>query len=114
MLWPILTKNKESIVTVDTSPVGISAILAQRSPETGTQSIIAYASHGLTDVEIRYSQTEKEGLSIVWAVQHFHPFLIGSHLTLVTDHKPLEIMYVSSQNHQRAVVKLAENSWPCS
>ena len=98
-------KNKESIVTVDASPVGISAILEQKSPETGTQSIIAYASRGLTDVEKRYSQTEKEGLSIVWAVEHFHLFLFGSHFTLVTDHKPLEIIYGSPRSKPSARIE---------
>ena len=32
-------------------------------------------------------------LPIVWAVEHFHLFLFGSEFTLVTDHKPLEIIY---------------------
>ncbi len=98
-------KSKESIVTVDASPVGISAILEQRSPDTGTQSIIAYASRGLTDVEKRYSQTEKEGLSIVWAVEHFRLFLFGSHFTLVTDHKPLEIIYGSPRSKPSARIE---------
>ena len=98
-------KNKESIVTVDASPVGISAILAQRSPETGTQSIIAYASRELTDVEKRYSQTEKEGLSIAWAVEHFHLFLFGSHFTLITYHKPLEIIYGSPRSKPSARIE---------
>ena len=55
--------SKSTTITVDASPVGISAILAQ-----GTDSdykVITYASRALTDVEKRYSQTEKEALSIV-------------------------------------------------
>eukprot|EP00794_Sanderia_malayensis_P011763 gene11763-biopygen9427 len=98
-------KSKESIVTVDASPVGISAFLAQQSSNAGTQSIIAYASRGLPDVEKRYSQTEKEGLSIVWVVEHFHLFLFGSHFTLVTDHKPLEIIYGSPRSKPSARIE---------
>ena len=52
------------------------------------QQIISYASRALSDVEKRYSQTEKEALAIVWAVEHFHLFLYGSEFTLITDHKP--------------------------
>jgi len=86
-------KWKESTLTVDASPVAISATLAQRSSQTGEQRIVAYARRGLADVEKRYSQMEKEGLSIVWVVEHFHLFLFGSLFRLVTDHKPLEVLY---------------------
>jgi len=88
-------KKKETFVVVDASPVGVSAILSQKpkNSDTNNQQIIAYASRALTDTEKRYSQTEKEALAIVWAVEHFHLFLFGSEFTLVTDHKPLEIIY---------------------
>ncbi|CAB3991864.1 Retrovirus-related Pol poly from transposon [Paramuricea clavata] len=88
-------KNKQTFVTVDASPVGISGILSQkpRNGDVDSQQIIAYASRALTDTEKRYSQTEKEALAIVWAVEHFHLFLFGSEFTLITDHKPLEIIY---------------------
>ena len=88
-------KNKETFVVVDASPVGVSAILSQKpkNSDSSNQQIIAYASRALTDTEKRYSQTEKEALAIVWGVEHFHLFLFGSEFTLVTDHKPLEIIY---------------------
>ena len=56
--------NKESIVLVDASPVDLSAILAQRAPHSEETKLIAYASRSLTDVETRYSQTEKEALPL--------------------------------------------------
>ena len=83
--------SKSTTITVDASPVGISAILAQ-----GTDSdykVIAYASRALTDVKKQYSQTEKEALSIVWGIEHFHLYLYGKEFTHITDHKPLEIIY---------------------
>ncbi|CAB4026670.1 Hypothetical predicted protein [Paramuricea clavata] len=88
-------KNKQTFVTVDASPVGISGILSQkpRNGDVDSQQIIAYATQALTDTEKRYSLTEKEALAIVWAVEHFHLFLFGSEFTLITDHKPLEIIY---------------------
>ena len=53
----------------------------------------AYASRALTDTETRYSQTEKEALAIIWAVEHSHFYLFGIKFTLVMDHKLLEIIY---------------------
>ena len=88
-------KKKETFVVVDASPVGVSAILSKKpkSGDNNNQQINAFASRALTDTEKRYSQTEKEALAIIWAVEHFHLFLFGSEFTLVTDHKPLEIIY---------------------
>ncbi|XP_065067526.1 uncharacterized protein K02A2.6-like [Rhopilema esculentum] len=87
-------KDKETSLLVDASPVGISAILSQK-PRNSTQApqVVAYASRSLTAVEQRYSQTEKEALAIVWSIEHFHLFLYGAEFTLITDHKPLEIIY---------------------
>ena len=41
-----------------------------------SQKIITYASRALSDTEKRCSQTEKEALAIIWAVEHFHLFMI--------------------------------------
>ena len=68
-------------VIVDASPVGLGGILAQDG------KIISYATRALSDVESRYSQTERELLAIVWALEHFHLYLYGTEIT--TDHKPL-------------------------
>ena len=87
--------TKETLVTVDASPVGISAILGQRIKETDDYRVVAYASRALTAVERRYSQTERETLAIVWAVEHYHLFLFGANFTLITDHKQLEVIYGS-------------------
>lgn len=47
----------------------------------------------MSDVERRYSQTEREALAIVWACEKFHIFLYGKDFVLITDHKPLETIY---------------------
>ena len=55
--------------------------------------MIAHASRALTPVERRYSQTEKEAISIVWGTEHFHMYLYRKSFNLITDHKPLEVIY---------------------
>ena len=55
---------------VDASPVGLGAMLTQT--QNGTTRPIAYASRTLSDVERRYSQTEEEGLAVVWGCERFH------------------------------------------
>ena len=79
-------------VIVDASPVGLGAILVQKQGD-GCFKPVIYASRSLTDVERRYSQTEKEALAVVWACERFRLYVMGIHFELITDHKPLEIIY---------------------
>ena len=51
---------------------------------------MAYASRALTDTETRYAQIEKEMLAIVYALEKFNQFTFGRHVTVYSDHKPLE------------------------
>ena len=75
--------SKSTEIIVDASPVGLGAIFTQE------RKIVSYASHALTDVEQRYSQTDREMLAVAYGVEHYHLYLFGSTFTVVTDHKPL-------------------------
>ena len=70
-------------VIVDASTVGLEGLLVQDG------KVISYASWALSDVESRYSQTERETLRVVWAVEHSHLYLYGSEFIIATDQKPL-------------------------
>ena len=84
-------KNAKPTIVADASPVGLSAVLIQE--QKGKERVISYASRSLSDVERRYSQTEKEALALVWACERFHMYLYGITFELVTDNKPLEVIY---------------------
>ena len=96
---------KDTYVTVDASTVGLSAILTQCASGSSDHKVIAYASRSLSAVESCYYQTEKEALGIVWAVDHFHIFLYGKEFTLITDHRPLEIIYGNSSSKTSARIE---------
>ena len=46
------------------------------------RQVFAYASGALTDVERRYSQTEREALEVDWAIEKLHLYLFESHFKL--------------------------------
>ena len=83
---------KETELTTDASPFGLSSILAQHILGQMDRRIVAYISRSLSDVERRYSQTEKEALAIAWAMEKLYPYLSGGHFTLITDCKPIEMI----------------------
>lgn len=91
--------RKESTLMVDASPVGLAAILTQEG------KIIAYASKALSEVEQRYSQTEKEALAIVWGCEHFHLYLYGHKFNLVSDCRPLEVVFNNSNSKPKARIE---------
>ena len=80
--------RKDTILTVDASPTGLGGILSQQDGH-GELNIVTYASKALSDVEKRYSQTEREALSVIWACEHYHLYLYGQPVTVLTDHMPL-------------------------
>lgn len=84
-------KKAPTKVIAYASPVGIGAALIQE--QNGENVPICYVSRSLTECEQRYSQTEREALSLVWACERLHPYIYGQKFDLITDHKPLEALY---------------------
>ena len=72
--------------------MGLGAVLVQ--VKGGESRAICYASRSLSQVECRYSQTEKEALALVWACERFHLYLYGlPQFNLVTNHEALKVIY---------------------
>ncbi|CAK9834649.1 Retrovirus-related Pol polyprotein from transposon 17.6 [Anthophora retusa] len=74
-------------ITTDASGHAVGAILSQG--EIGSDRPIAYTSRLLQGPELNYSTIEKECLAIIYAVNHFRPYVYGRAFNLITDHRPL-------------------------
>jgi len=59
-------KDVRTLIIADVSPVGLGAVLIKE--QQGKQKVISYASKSSSDVEKRYSQTEKEVVAVCLGV----------------------------------------------
>ena len=84
--------NKQLILSCDASSIGVGAVLAHQMKD-GSSQPICYASRTLSPTEKKYSQLDKEALSIIVGVTKFQQYLFGRHFTLFTDHKPLIYLF---------------------
>ena len=76
-------------LATDASDDGLGAVLTQLDDKK-VEHVIGYASRALNNAECHYSVTERECLGVVWAVKHYHFYLVGTHFTPLTDHSALK------------------------
>ena len=78
-------------VHVDASSIALGIILAQPR-EGGIDHRIAFTSRKLSSVERNYTTIEREGLAMVYALQKFRHYLLGSHFKMFTNHSSLKYL----------------------
>jgi hypothetical protein len=78
-------------VHVDASSIALGAIMVQ--PGAGDlDQPIAFASIKFSKSEKNYNTTEREFLSMVYALQKFRHYLLGKHFKMFTDHSALKYL----------------------
>ena len=77
-------------IMCDASDYAIGAVLGQR--EDKKAFVIYYASKTLDSAQSNYTTTEKEFLTIVFALEKFRSYIVGSSVTIFTDHVALKYL----------------------
>lgn len=75
-------------IHADECDAGLGAALMQRDDD-GRDVAVAYACHALHKSEKPYSTPEKECMAVIWALEHFRPYVEGLHVTVFSDHNSL-------------------------
>ena len=71
----------EFVLDTDASEDGIEAVLSQ--VVEGKERVVAYASRVLSRTKRKYCATRHKLLAVVWAAQHFRPYLYEGGSTIV-------------------------------
>ena len=89
-------------VMCDASDLAIGAVLRQR--EEGKPYVVYYASKTLNEVQRNYTTTEKELLAVVYALDKFRAYLVGSDIIIFTDHSDLKYL-LTKQNAKARLIR---------
>ena len=60
------------------------------------EKVVAYASRSVLEHEQMLTATELEAAVLIWALETFRPYIDRAHVTIRTDHAPLE--YIRARN----------------
>ena len=85
-------------IMCDASNYAVGAVLGQR--REGKPFVVYYASRTLNDAQMNYTTTEKELLAVVFALDKFRSYLIGSPVIIFTDHAAVK--YLLSKKDAKA------------
>ena len=77
-------------IMCDASDYAIGAVLGQR--EDKKAFVIYYANKTLDSAQANYTTTEKEFLAVVFALEKFRSYIVGSPVTIFTDHAALKYL----------------------
>ncbi|KAM1185754.1 hypothetical protein ACFX2G_015334 [Malus domestica] len=85
----------------DASDYALGAVLGQRKDKK--PHVIYYASQTLNDAQLNYSTTEKELLAVVFALDKFRSYLIGTKIIVFTDHAALKYLLTKKEAKPRLI-----------
>ena len=93
--------NQPFELMCDASNCAVGAVLGQR--RDNKPIVIYYASKTLVDAQLNYTTTEKELLSIVFALEKFRSYLLGSKVIVFSDHSALKYLLKKKEAKPRLI-----------
>ncbi|CAL2255626.1 unnamed protein product [Prunus armeniaca] len=85
----------------DASDYALGAVLGQRKDKK--PHVIYYASRTLNDAQLNYSTTEKEFLAVVFALDKFRSYLLGTKVIIYSDHATLKYLLTKKEAKPRFI-----------
>ena len=83
----------------DASQYALGAVLIQE--QNGQDRVIQYISHQFSDQKMKWPTIEREAFAIIYSLEKLRPIVIGTDITVFTDHKPLKHLFTSEMKNPR-------------
>ena len=93
--------SKEFELMCDTSDYTVGAVLGQQRDKVF--HAIYYASKVLNDAQLNYATIEKEIITIVYALEKFISYLVGSRVIIFTDHGAIKYLLTKVDSKPRLI-----------
>jgi hypothetical protein len=100
IIWPPSWGTPFEIMC-DASDYAVGAVLGQRIDKL--PHVIYYASRTLNDAQLNYSTTEKELLAVIFALDKFRSYLLGSKVIIYSDHTALKYLFSKKDAKSRLI-----------
>ena len=88
-------------VMCDASDLAIGAVLGQR--EDRKPYVVYYVSKTLNEAQMNYTTKEKELLVLVYALDKFRAYLVGSDIIIFTNHSALKYLLTKKNAKARLI-----------
>ncbi|KAJ8774906.1 hypothetical protein K2173_019910 [Erythroxylum novogranatense] len=88
-------------IMCDASNFAVGAALGQRRDKVFR--VIYYSSRTLDDAQKNYTTTEKEMLAVVFALDKFRSYIIGSKVVVFTDHAAIRYLFAKKDAKPRLI-----------
>ncbi|XP_074314068.1 uncharacterized protein LOC141649272 [Silene latifolia] len=96
-----LTKGEHFVLMCDASDVPVGAVLGQR--KNGKLHAIYYASKTMDEAQANYTTTKKDLLAVIYAMNKFCSYLVGSKVIVHTDHMALRHLLIKKESKPRLI-----------
>ena len=88
-------------IMCDASDYAIGSVLGQRLDKL--PHVVYYASRTLNDAQMNYSTTKKELLAVVFSLDKFRSYVLGSKVIIYTDHAALRYLFAKQDAKARLI-----------
>ncbi|CAM8957409.1 unnamed protein product [Rhodiola kirilowii] len=88
-------------IMCDASDYAVGAVLGQRKEKKPV--VIHYASRTLDAAQRNYSTTEKELLAVIFALEKFRSYLLGSKIVVFSDHAAIRYLMTKKESKPRLI-----------
>jgi len=90
------------VKTVQDSDYAVAEPAVAQQDENNRARPVAFASVKLSPAQCKWATVEKEAYAAIWALQKFHRWIFWCPVTVLSDHNPLTVTFLTQASPRSA------------